>query len=132
MGSFPLLLKYCIKTNDVDKGKEIISFGNLQSSSQNRDNLFIQTTLIDFYGHFKDIDNAKRVFFSISESQKDHVCIGSILKVLTDHQHDEDALIIYDEFGDTSLFNDVCFVLAIKACINTNNHSKGTEIHSKL
>ena len=124
--SYPLLIKCCINANKFDKGKELIS--NLRLSTM--DDPYIKTTLIDFYGHFGEIINAKIIFDSITENRKDAVCIGSMMKVFIDNDYIDNALQLYDKYDNIT--NEVCDLLAIKACIKIHDLEKGKQIHEMI
>ena len=57
------------------------------------------------------------------------VCAEAITKVLIDDGNNEKALRIYD---DQKLHNNITHLLAIKACMNTDNFEKGLSIHRNI
>eukprot|EP01084_Bolivina_argentea_P084318 152528_1 len=119
-------IKAAINVNDFEKGLEIKN----NISDDDYKNIRIQTTLIDFYGHFNDTINALNLFKCIDDKQLNAVCIGSIMKALIDNGLNERALEIYDKY--TEINNNVNHLLAIKAAGNDNNFEKGILIHENI
>ena len=69
--SYSFALKACIHLNDSKKGQSIID--DLNQNKMDRNNDIIQSTLIEYYGHFGDIDEAVNIFNAIPNHQKDAV-----------------------------------------------------------
>lgn len=124
--SHSLLIKCCIKGNKYEKGKELIS--KLELSNMN--DPYIKTVLMDFYGHFGEIINSKLIFDSIPENIKDAVCIGSMMKIFIDNNYVDQALNLYDKYNNIT--NEVCDLLAIKACMKINDIERGKNIHQTI
>ena len=63
---YMLAINACINLEDYQKGLDIISQIRLNALS----NIKLKTTLIDFYGHCGQIDNAIKIFDSIPNCSK--------------------------------------------------------------
>ena len=88
--------------------------------------IFIKTALINAYGKFGCIQNAKSVFGSIDDEDKDVVVIGAMMKALLNNGHHKEVTTIYEKYD--SLQNDVLHMIAIQACIQMNDFKKGQRI----
>ena len=121
-------LKACIKSNNFNKGRQI------HQSLRNNESVKIQTTLIEFYNHFGKRSTAMDIFNSIKNDEMDIVSISSMMKCFIDNKDYESALDLYDKtMSDYNLKqDDICHVLAVKACINTRNYDKGKMIHQSI
>ena len=118
------LISLC--NNDIDKLKHIHSLINQY------DDIFIKTALINAYGVCSNDSNLSlNVFNSINDNKKNNVSIGAIMKVLLNNGEGDKLLNIYDRCNK-SLIDDISNTLAIKACIITNNYSKGQKIYDSL
>eukprot|EP01083_Nonionella_stella_P050996 135444_1 len=117
-----LAIKSCIhlEENGLHKGKEI----HPHIIDLTKRNTFIATAWIDFYGHFGEMQSAFHVFQNIK--QKNAICCNSIMKTCITNGLCNDALSIYDTFD--TLRNDTTHLLAIQACIHTNEMHKGKQI----
>ena len=116
-------LKACIQTNNFDKGRDIHALIMLSEHG-----IELQTTLMEFYGHFGDITMVETIFNSINN--KNSQSVGIAMKICLENGHNKKALSVYQKFY--ALTNDITHVLAIKACINAPNFEFGKEIHSKI
>eukprot|EP01083_Nonionella_stella_P092960 260353_1 len=124
-----LAIKACMNVRDYDQGHQILNKYDINDRYQYF-TIELRCVAIDFYGHFNDISNAKLLFNSIDNDDKDVVCIGCMMKALSNNHYDEDALRIYDEY--TELHNDILHLQAIHSCIKRNDLSKGKHIHQTL
>ena len=124
-----LAIKACTNAGDFQQGRLIHE--NIKNLiSEDKYTMQLNNTLIDFYGAFGDIDAAQKIFDSISDHKKDIVSMGTMMKCYMNNNHHTDALVLYESYPD--LINDVCHMLAIKACTNLRNYRKGREIHDFL
>lgn len=126
-----LLLKCCMESNEYRRGLTIISILSLSISSDP----YIQSTLIDFHGHFGDVLTAKLIFDGVVSSRSanpDSVFIGAMMKALISNDHIEEALRVYDDANTCSLSNSVCDLLAIKAVMKRGDVDRGRQIHQTL
>ncbi len=73
--TYSLAIKTCQCLNDFDYGKQIICENNLLDN----DNIQIKNTLIDFCGHYGDINYALNIFNSINDNKKDIITINSMM-----------------------------------------------------
>lgn len=124
-----MALKCCINANDFKYGKQIDDKVTAMGRNTNH---FIEfkTTLIDFYGHFGDIDKAFSIFDSISDDNKSVVTIGAMMKCLLNNEYYQQCLDVYQKYSD--LNNNITHLLAIKACGYTQNLVVGKQICSKI
>ena len=88
------------------------------------EDIFIATAFINAFGKSAEIQRALSVFYSMGDKQRDGVFIGSMMNALINNQCNDKALEIYQHqrhiFDDD---DDGAHILAVKACINTNNAS---------
>ena len=80
--------------------------------------------------YFGEIDDAVNVFMNIKDSDKDSVTVNSIMNVLINNKMDEKALEIFEEYRNT--LDEVSYVLAIKACNNVEDYSRGIQIYEGI
>eukprot|EP01083_Nonionella_stella_P088896 247985_1 len=115
-----LALKACMDCHDFVKGKTIHA-----TLKQHKIKLHAQLygRLIEFYGHFGDIDNAQMIFNSVPRAQLNVECIGSLMKCFMDNHRHEQALTVYKQFD--ALQNDITHLLALKACTQLNDKTLG-------
>eukprot|EP01083_Nonionella_stella_P155451 502167_1 len=128
---WPSLLKCCINSNAFEQGKELHSMiAKHMASRANGDaidiDIYTQTTLIHFYGHFGDVTNAQNIFESINDDRKTSVTVGAMMKIWTNHGIINKALRLYDVYE--WLRDDIVYLLAIKACTKGNHWNKGKQI----
>ena len=123
-----LALKACTMCADYDRGCEHVDavLGS-QSSTHSKtfykfngkhDDLVV-STVIEFYGHFGEIENAMNLFDSVPSDRKSMVIVGAILKVLVHNDRNIKALSVYSKYsefdGNLNLIDDRSHVLALKA-----------------
>eukprot|EP01084_Bolivina_argentea_P300117 517402_1 len=122
-----LAIKACINTNKYNKGYGIL----MQYENNNHGKEFtfeLQCVAINFYSHFGDIINAKRLCESIDFKKcKEELSVGFMMKAYSNNNLDEKALEIYDKFKH--LHNDIIYLQAINSCIKSQNFEKGKEIY---
>ena len=121
--AFPSLIKWSIKTNNFEKGKEI---HQQIPERQLNDNVFILCALVNFYGHFKDIVTAQDIFHSIPNRLKNSVSLNTMMTAFINNDYNAKALDVYEKWN--KIHDDTSHLSAIKACINTNNQDKGMHI----
>eukprot|EP01084_Bolivina_argentea_P226085 381940_1 len=109
-----LAIKACINTNDYNIGKVICN-----EIDKNHNDLSIKTSLIEFYGHFSDVNNALNIFNSIKQNKKNSIVIGAIIKALINNNQYHKAIELYMKYK--CFHNDILHNLALTACIKNNN-----------
>ena len=126
--SHMMAIKACIGSDNLDQGQGIIAgLKHIEQNSQ------LVSTLIDFYGHFGDINNARQVYDGIADEKKSFVNICAMMNVYIENNQDQMALDLYDDIDESDMSKDeTCHMLAIKACINLGNFDKGKSIHSEI
>ncbi len=111
-----------------------------------KENTFINNALIKYYGDCGELEVAKNIwkeFLASSRSSShspenvkrytpDKVTYTSIMQILTENGCDKDALEVYDEMAETIECDAVLFTVALGACANLKDLSKGKEIHEKM
>ena len=133
-----MALKACCKINNFQKGKEIINNNN----NMNKHSIQLFNSIIDFYGYFNKIDSAQHIFDSIKDDKKDIITINSLMTILNNNGYYQQTLNVYDQY---SIFikngvyketqkglQDVAYIAAINACINSNNYDKGVKIYENI
>eukprot|EP01083_Nonionella_stella_P195156 719162_1 len=123
-----LAVKACKHMNVYEGGKRI--HDNMTYDHPQPKHLELQNTLVDFYGHFGDMGNAKSVFDQISEDDKDCVSINAMMTAYINNGCDEDALDVYEKYK--TVHDHTSHVLALKVCANTTDKRKGIEIHKNI
>lgn len=121
-------IKACINSDKYNIGKEIIKENQSSFDKDIKNELYIKSILIDFYGHFNQIQEALEIFNSISNNLVSIVIINCIINALIDNNLNDDALSIYYEY---KLYDNITHILALKACGNLQYIEKGKEIHEK-
>eukprot|EP01083_Nonionella_stella_P004631 13445_1 len=120
-------IKACININDKSKGMLVIDEVLKQKHIQHKD--MVYSTLIEFYGHFGQIDDAVHTFNSLPNDTNSVICVGALIKALINNNRNDDALSIYKRFEH--LTDDKSHVLAIKACTNINDLQFANNIMDK-
>eukprot|EP01084_Bolivina_argentea_P089364 161255_1 len=126
--SHMLAIKCCTNSDNYSKGKQIIS-NSIDIDTVNNQ---MKTTLIQFYGIFKDISSAQNIFDSVDDVQKNDAIICAMMKAFFNCGKYEEVLNLFNNYGRS---NNVAGLLAIKACtyIDTiETFEKGKEIHSNM
>ena len=124
--SHMLAIKACVDIKDQQRGRDIIE----KKLRNNHPNNAIKTAMIDFYGQFGDIQNAQRIFNSISKNDRDVITIGAMMRTYVINGDNDKAMDLYTT--NTAINDNVSHILALKACINGNNFEKGKEIHAQI
>ena len=121
--SHVLAIKACINLNDFEAGKRIIA-QNIDFKN-NKHTMVVVNAIIDFYGHFGDIQSAQKLFSAIDGAENDAICVASMMKCLIDNNLNDKAILLFNRMG---INNSVTNMLGIKACINTDNFEFGKKI----
>ncbi len=120
-----LAIKSCTHSDNAIKGLAIIE--NINDSELTTE---LKTSLIEFYGTFGDMINAFKMWEGIEQNERNEYVISNIMKAMMSNGLNEKALQLYDEY---ELLNDsVLNLMALRACMNTNNFNKGKQIHKKI
>ena len=128
--SYPSLLRCCIESNQFEKGSFIHNKIPVQLI-ENDD--FIQNALINFYGHFNQIQEAMNIFNSIPPQNVNNVnTISALMKAYNHNQCELESLSLYTQKYQAVKMNDICHLFAIKACLKTNNYQFGQQIIKEL
>ena len=113
-----LAIKACINANDYEYGQRIIHHLN---ASNNKNSVQLLCTFIDFYAMFEDIDRAKKIFVSIPHNKINNVLINAMMNALIKNNDSARAVSVYQKYS--ALHDDTSHLLAIKACMDTDNKS---------
>ncbi|CAF1229480.1 unnamed protein product [Rotaria magnacalcarata] len=108
-----MALKACTKLHDYERGIKM----EQQLSSHSRSNLFIQTSLIHFYMQCHDIDNANRVFSTIT--YKTNAIYGAMFKGFISNKMPEKLFDLLDKMVIEP--DDVNLNFIFNACAQLNN-----------
>ena len=113
--TYALAIKACQSANDFECGKRIISETN---HSLLHSNIQIKNTLIDFYGHCGDIGNAKQIFASMKDCQKDIISINAMMSAYLNNANMSDAnQLFYESIPDFRLRADATtFSILLNRC----------------
>eukprot|EP01083_Nonionella_stella_P270015 913936_1 len=89
----------------------------------------IRLSVIDAYSNIGDTDAILKLFDCATETNQSHM-IGTVMKALIDNHCDQLALSLYKQ---SNVFdNTLPHIMALKACMNTDNSNEGKAIHSHL
>ena len=83
------------------------------------DDIRIQTNLIEYYGNSNDIKSALNIYESIHT--KDIACVCAMMKAYLNNGKSERVLSLYNEMNSELKKDNICHLLAIKACTNMRN-----------
>ena len=122
-----LAIKACTNLKDYGKGYEIIR--SLSNTSNTSNTNALLNTMIDFYGACGDINNAIKIFESISITKRQIDTTNAMIKAYANNNMNDDALKLFDKITKP---DDISILLAIKACTNLRDWEKGKEIHYNL
>ena len=122
--SHKLALRACINLNDESKGYKIADKVHMNEDKQ------LKISLIEFYGHFRDLERAMNVFQSLKAGDMDVPHIGVMMKAFITNRKFQQAMDLYD--GHQTLQNDVTDLFAIAACKKLGDYQRGIEIHNKI
>eukprot|EP01083_Nonionella_stella_P279670 951328_1 len=122
--SHMLAIKACINTHNAEKGRSIIT-----ERIHTHNDAELYSTLVEFYGHFGEINNAWNVFDD-AKASNNIVLVNAMMKALNKNAHSEQALAIYEQYE--CIHDDVSHLTAIKACVMSRNYTKGQAIHSTV
>ena len=140
--SHNLALKACVQCGDssaFERGKtihrnitELLSSGNTMNSDRKSDGKLhrnrhrghfvkLKSALIDFYGHFGDIDSAKDLFDSIPNDQRDIISVSAMMTAYIRNEFSFEVLELFEtlpiDCRDGTAYN-----LALKACGHLYHH----------
>ena len=122
-------LKACIHLDDKQHGEYIIG----DTIMLNVWNIRLKVVMMEFYGHFRDVNAVQKVFHSIAMDQHSAVSISTAMKALIDNGHSMEALRIYNAFnGNTTLMDDICHNVAITASMQSDDFESGKQIHRNI
>ena len=124
-----LAVRGCIVSNRYKLGMDIISKQQIRFDADSKNELFVKSTLIDFYGHFGSIQMAMDIFESIPRDKMVGVHVSCIMKALINNEWYTAALRVYDEYQSNVQYDNVTHVLALKATKNVNEWERGKRIH---
>eukprot|EP01084_Bolivina_argentea_P239528 402587_1 len=127
--SHALALKACTNCKENGKGKAIHKFIG------KTDDIYINTSLINFYGHCEDIDNALNIFNSMDNNNKNIVCINAMMQAYITNDLPINCIELFQNLSkiNKSLIPDkVFYVTALKACTHASILQLGQEIHQQL
>eukprot|EP01083_Nonionella_stella_P124841 377224_1 len=125
-----LAVKACTNMNDFEQGNEIIL------AIHSLDNVQLQNMLIDFYGHPKhcDVQNALKMFDSISDDKKDIVSIRAMMSAFHASQLNTECLILFNNIESMYHMepNLLCYKIIFGACGDEGWLTVGDTIKTKL
>eukprot|EP01083_Nonionella_stella_P028886 79610_1 len=128
-----LALTACIHTQDYAQGKTIVSNHKLDETINDP---YIQLKLIEFYGHFGDIDDALNVFNTwFGQHPNNHYLLHNMMNALMKHGDEHKALALYHECMDYNTNTrkyDGVHGLAIQCCMKSKAFEQGKDIHQQI
>eukprot|EP01083_Nonionella_stella_P007269 21009_1 len=120
------LIAQCTTIDDVGRIDWLVTNNWIECGR----NEYIQTALINAYGTHKRIADAERIFASIPDETVDVFCVGSMMKAYLNNAHYEEALHLYSKHS--TLHDNICHCLALKACSKAHEYGAGKEIYSHI
>eukprot|EP01083_Nonionella_stella_P003951 11357_1 len=121
-----LVIKACTKSDHYEKAIDI----HRQYTHQNT-SIRLKTALIDMYGHKGDLDTAWEIFSSIQNANS-IVCISAMMSALIHNEEHKKALELYKNIKSNIHKDETCHILALKACVNSEDYAFGKEIIGHL
>ena len=125
------LIFHCSKQHDVESLDFIYSL--FHDGFIENDPLIISTIFISAYSKCGQLQKAENIFDGMDMTQMDMVCIESMMKAFSDNDCHSDALALYDRLDSIEnkkiSKNNNCDSMALLACIQTDDFSKGQYIH---
>lgn len=123
------LIKHCVRSpqnvNALDRIYGLIFEDEVIECSP----IFIKTTMINAYSGCNALQRAIDIFNDIALSDRNMVCIGSMMKSYLIHRRFDDALSVYDGMMES---NDYCDSMALRACIGSNDMERGKVIADRV
>ena len=108
-----LSLKACRNCNDLKSGEWIIESNKLHTANgeNSEDFIRLKTTLIDFYGHFKQMSAAQNVFDATPNNLRDAACINAMIKAYGSNECMQSAHNLFSQYRH--LANKQTFVILL-------------------
>lgn len=134
MISHLLAIQACVESGNWTKGQSIHHQIGGELVNVNESNIQVVTTLIDFYGHFGDIEAAKALFASIGRGLVNIVSIGSMMKAFLQCECYVECIELFDDismkYGLTP--NVVCYDIVLDSCTKHTAYHIGKRIHRQM
>eukprot|EP01083_Nonionella_stella_P092961 260356_1 len=92
------------------------------------DDIFIKTAFIDSFGKIRQIPIAENVFQSIKEHNKNIITINAMMTAYLKNAQYHNVIQLHEQYRCNELIDDTSVLLAIKACTNTKDYTKGMDI----
>ena len=113
-------LQAVINSNHFERGQRIIDGITSRNDSDDPIGHRLQNTMINFYGHFGDIERALSIFNDVAVDDRNHIAnINVMLKSYVHNGRHLEALRLFDQHRDSA--NDITFTFALKACLSLND-----------
>ncbi|CAF4422491.1 unnamed protein product, partial [Didymodactylos carnosus] len=111
---------------------ESIHMDIMKNNTINKDNLIIQTTLIDMCGKMADVQKAEEIFSKISK-KRNVISFGAMMKCYNANGLPKKTIELYEEMirNDIQL-SDGIYILVIDACSMCLSRQKGWLIHHEI
>ena len=130
--SHNLALKALTKMNEFEAGMKIIEA--VQNENGQTMDIALKHRLIDFYAHFEDVKTAKKIFDSISESEKNIASFNVMMNAFCVNQMNAECLALFEQIkncehleADTTSFQN-----ALQAAANDNLYGFGQQIFEQM
>ena len=95
----------------------------------------MKNTLIDFYGNFFDIENAKAIYDTIVDNHKTIVTFGAMMESYCNCRMNTECIQLFKQIESINgnvTPNNICYAIVFKACTQENALNIGQEIHERL
>ena len=130
-------LKACMNNKNFNDGHKIIldvihDDNKIDDDINNHCIEFIDT-IIEFYGNFGKVTQAKNVYDKINFDKRDKRTINAMMKALNNNGQYWQCLDIFDEYNKKDIdIDNVSILLYLKACININDYDRGKILIEKF
>lgn len=126
---YSLIIKCCIRCHRSHPDKCIDILHSINRYIK-RGNIAIKSALITAFGQCGDIKTSWSIFNDIPNDHKNIIVITAMMKCCINHHEGAAALTIYDQFNEIEpdIHNEVSRLLAIRACIESDEWHRGTQL----
>ncbi|XXG75836.1 hypothetical protein AAC387_Pa08g0322 [Persea americana] len=126
--TFPFLLKACSQLSDLQHGKQIQA--DVVKNGVNSE-IYIQNTLIRFYGSCKEISDACRVFDGMCF--RTVVSWNSIISRYVENSLTDECISLFAQMRGCGFTPDeTTMVILLSACAELGNQNVGKWVHSQV
>ncbi|XP_071691214.1 pentatricopeptide repeat-containing protein At3g21470-like isoform X2 [Rutidosis leptorrhynchoides] len=128
--SFASALSACAQLGSLERGKEL---HYMIIQRRIKLNQFIINGLVDMYAKCGDLTNARIIFDSMMDTEKNESCWNAMISGFSIHGLCREALDFFKKMEKSSVIpNDITFLSVLSACSHAGFVEDGLEIFSKM